>query len=215
MRKIALVLSLVFTFTSFAGVRFSGKKINQDDLLTIIDEGIGRDNTCLDEYLTREKQLKKFLIWTPPIAAVGLPVAVYSGGATAAGLALATANTGWGAIAFVALGAYGAGIAVIGVFIGLETAKAIEFANTRRIVNLITASQNDILDHRVIKKFIKRYNKKYGVLLTAKEVASRVIELDESGRLCDGEVTNKLGNKRLRKRLAKRRHILRFIHSNG
>jgi hypothetical protein len=216
MKKAILFLSLIFTFTSFASPELKTIQYDQEQVLDAINNQIGEHNTCLDEYLLRERQLKKFLIWAPPLTIVGVPVAAYTGGVLAAGVASAAGVSGWGALGYAIAGVVVPAAGVAATFLTLETIKAIQFANTRKMSKIIIASQEGLLESRVLKRLTRRYNSKYpNDNLSSKQIAEVVVSLDERGALCNGEIRNTLGASKLRKLLARRSHLMKYIHNNS
>ena len=133
MNKLALILSLVFTFTSssavFASISTSSTMVavnyDQQEVIEMVDNNIGADMTCLDEYLTREQQLKRFLIWAPPAAVVGVPATFAVTGLGSALLVNALNVGGWDAIGYTLMGAVGGGFVALGSFVALETIKGL------------------------------------------------------------------------------------------
>jgi hypothetical protein len=215
MKKIILFLSLCFTATSFASIQLKTLQIDQEMVIDTIKNQIGEQNTCLDEYLLREKQLKKFLIWAPPLTIVGVPVVAYTGGLVAAGVASAAGVSGWGAMGYAIVGVVVPATGVAVSFLTLETIKAVQFANTRKMTKIIIASQEGLLDSKVIRRLTKRYNTKYpNDNLSSSELAEIVVSLDNRGDLCNGEIRNKSGASKLRQLLARRSHLMKYIHNN-
>lgn len=214
MKNLLLVFSLIFTTFAYSQDKVEGINFNQAEVIQILDQNIGVDQTCLDEYLTREQQLKKFLIWAPPATLVATPVAFMAGGYTAAFISSTLFYGGWDAIAYTILGAVGSGAAVIGSFITLETIKGIQFANMRKMTNLITASHANLFDSKALYRLNRRYNKKYPIdNITVEDLAATIITLDETGMLCDGEVRGNLEAKKLKHKLARRRDLIKYIHN--
>jgi hypothetical protein len=100
-------------------------------------------------------------------------------------------------------------------FLTLETLKAVQFANTRKMTKIIIASQEGLLDSRVMRRLTKRYNSKFpDDNLSSSDLAERIVKLDERGDLCNGEIRNNLGSSKLRQLLSRRSHLMKYIHDN-
>jgi hypothetical protein len=213
-----LLLSLVLTFSvslSFAGTQYEAQKYDEKQVIEFVDSNIGSNNTCADDYLIRQNYLKKFLIWAPPITVVGAPTAFIIGGYTAAGLSTLAGVGGWSALGYTILGAFGSGFAALGTFTVMEISNGVEFINNQKMLNIITAANSNTLDHKAFVNFVNSYNKKFANnQKDATELAQIVTRLDQSARLCNGEVRGYVNPKNLKYSLAKRRHLIRFIGNN-
>ena len=161
MKNLFIVLSLIFSMMTFAQEKIEGINFNQDEVVQTIDESIGFEQTCLDEYLLREKQLKRFLIWAPPATLVATPAAFMVGGYTAAFISSTLLMGGWDALGYIILGAVGSGVAVVGTFLTMETIKGIQFAQMRRMTNIIVASHANRFDSKALYRLNRKYNKRY------------------------------------------------------
>lgn len=215
MKNLFLILTLIFSTLSFAQNSVEAINFDQDKVIEVVDKSIGEDLTCLDEYLLREKQLKRFLIWAPPATLVGAPVAFVAAGYTSAAIATAAGASGWNAIGYTILGAFGAGAAAVGTFLTMETVKGIQFASMRRMTNLIVASHTNRYDSKALYRLNKKYNRKYPQdNITTQDLASAIVMLDETGMLCDGEVRGNLESKKLKHKLARRKDLIKYIHNN-
>lgn len=214
--NLMIILSVFGSTASFATSEISAVNFDGDKVLELVQENIGANNTCLDDYIKREKQLRRFLIWAPPLVVPAVPAAFYGGAyVTAATLSYVGAGGGWNGLVYTILGGTIAGLTTTGVFLTLEVVKGIEFAAMRRMTNLITASQARNYEHKSVKKYVKKYNKLYPAdELTTHELVDRVIDLDSSGKLCDGSVRGKANPRKLKHKLAKRKHLLSYIYLN-
>lgn len=214
MKIMTLCMAASLSFSSFASVSFKDKEINYESVNTVIQNEIGASETCLDEFLTREQQLRRFLIWAPPATVVAAPVAGLGGALIGSGLASAAGATGWAGLGYTIFGSLAGGVAVVGTFVGLETYKAIEFSNNRYMVNLVTAVRSQNYEHKTLKKFLKKYHKKYSDDQVSDERIIEMIEyLDRSESLCNGVVRETRSDK-LKKKLARKRHLLKYLHNH-
>ena len=214
---LSLILLISFSFNAFAEYKIEGIEIDYDLTQSLITSHIGKDQTCLDEYLTREQQLKKFLIWAPPVALVGVPASFAAAGFIAGAISGALGLSGWNAIGYTVGAAFGAGIISAGTFVTLEVTKGIQFANMRKMTNLINASHNSLYESKALYKLYKKYNRKFPEdAMSVKDLAATVVMLDETGLLCDGEVREKEDPDpvKLKHKLARRKDLIKYIHYN-
>lgn len=211
MYKLSIIFTIFFSLCANANYSYTDININELEAQKVISNQIQSDRTCLDEYLQRQSELKKFLIWAPPIALVATPTATLVG--AYGSLTIASIFTsGWDQLGYMILGGLGSGVAVAGTFIFKQTSKGIEFANTKRMSAIITAAHSRNYQNKKYKKFVKRYNRKYSAKpKTQEELADHIIDLDESGDLCNGKVRGYINPKNLKYSLAKRRHLMKYI----
>lgn len=206
-----LLLAFMFSFTAKASFSAQSLFLNENNILVHVSNEIGNANTCIDEYLVRQKKLKKFLIWAPPVTIVAAPAAGLVGGFATAALTNAAGISGWSALGYTILGVAGPGIAVLGTFTTLEVAKGIEYHNNNKMIAIITASHNRVYDHKLLIKLAKKYNRQNpNSVMDVQELAETIVNLDIAGKLCNGEVRG-TRHLKLKKRLAKRRHILNYL----
>lgn len=219
--KLLFTLSMMIQF-SFAGV-LSSKEIKQKSVdynesrnyvETIIDESIGKENTCLDEYILREQQLKKWLIWAPPLGIIGTPVAAFGAGAVTGVIVNAAGVTGWNGLGWVLGGALlGFTVGTVAT-LGITTVSAVKFYNNRELLKLIVESHQDDMQYtKKLHKFLKKYNKSWPSdemdIDTFKGAISRY---DSDGSLCDGSMRNTDLNYKLKHRIARKWDLLNQIH---
>lgn len=214
MKIMKFIVLFSFSFNLIASDSFKGVEISYKNVESLFTNEIDPETTCLDEYLTRESQLRKFLIWAPPSTVVAAPAGFMIGGYSAVALSGAAGVTGWAGLGYAVLGAGIGGLGVLGTFVGLETAKAIEFYNNRYMINLITAIRVDNLEHKSVLNFLNKFRSKYPRSpLSDEDIFQSILELDSDARLCDGVVRGSSSSK-LKKKLARKRHLLKYINSN-
>lgn len=219
MRAIILSFALLFNFMAFSmtsgSTKGAEKKSSYDDALEFVQANYDLDQTCLDDYIKREKKLKKILIWAPPLTLVGAPASFYIGGTIAGYLSVWAGAEGWSAIGYAVLGAYGAFLSSVGIFTFVETTRGFEFAGNRFIMNVVSSLLQNDRDSKPVKKFLKKYRRKYknDTNISDDDILDKVLELDQTGLLCSGKLRKNEG-KSLRKRLARRTHIQKYIHRN-
>ena len=209
------IMTFLISTLTLANEEMSDIDIDYQLSSSIIKTEIGVESTCMDEYLTRDQQLRKFLFWAPPITVVAAPAGFMIGGYATAGASSLLGISGWSALGNTIAGAALGGVGVIGTFITLETIKAIELGKNRFIMRVVTAIKSEDYQNKKLVKFLKKYRKKYpqDSNLSDSEIRSIVADLDYNGALCNGEVTGKDSTK-LRKLLAKRKSLQRYIHEN-
>lgn len=212
MKNLSLLFVFLFSFSTYAKVKVSDVELPYNEINSIIRTDIGDDNTCLDEFIQREQQLRKFLIWAPPATIVAAPVTLVVSAYSAAFISNAVGVTGWAGLGYAIGGAMIGGASVIGSFIGLETAKAIEFSNNRYMIKLIVSIHNREFSKQT-SNFIKRYRSKFpnDIQHTDEDILHLIEDLDFNGALCNGVVTGKTN--KFKKKLARRRHLLNYIHN--
>jgi hypothetical protein len=215
MRLMTVLLFMVFSFSNMAFADLAEPVLNEEYLLQEVESQVDTGSTCLDDYLKRQAQVRKFLIWAPPTTVVAAPAAFMVGGYTAAFISSTLLQQGWAALGYTILGAFGSGVGVIGTFIVLETSRGIEYANNNKMLELIAASHAQEYKNKRLMKFTKRFNEKYAEKeKSVEEIAQIVSELDTQSILCNGEARGIKNPKNLKYSLAKQRHLLKYI-ANG
>lgn len=214
MKVMTLCVAIVFSFSSYASISFSEQEIDYEKADTVIQNEIGPEQTCLDEYLVREQELRRFLIWAPPTTVVTAPVSALGGALVGSVFAHAAGATGWAGLGYTIFGSLIGGTAVVGTFIGLETHKAIEFSNNRYMINLIASVRAQNYQQKTVQKFLRKYRKKFSEDQMSDQRLFDIIEdLDSSGMLCNG-VVRETNSTKLKKKLARKRHLFKYIHNN-
>tara|TARA_Y100000780_G_scaffold232300_1_gene262513 strand:- start:237 stop:926 length:690 start_codon:yes stop_codon:yes gene_type:complete len=190
------------------GLEESTKVIEQ-----VLEQDIGMDNTCLDEYLNREKELRNWLIWTPPLAIAATPAAAVAGGFIGGGIAKALTIGGWDALGYAIGGGmvgFGAGIVA---FVSIEVVSGVRFYYNRQLIHLITESNSNNLEGENLNEFLADYKDTYPSDHIDGELFSKaIIDLDSSGRLCDGSLLGNENPTELKYMLAGEAEIFSTIH---
>jgi thiamine pyrophosphate-dependent acetolactate synthase large subunit-like protein len=209
--KLVMSLMLILSLNAFSQERTTA--INEDHALNVLGQVLAPSETCMDEYLTRSKQLKRFLIWAPPVSVVGAAGMAYGGGALGVALTSATAD-GFAALANALGGAFLGGGSVLITFAAFETVKAIQYARNKNTIELIANSYANNLDNKRIVKFVKKYNRKYPMdKLNAGTLATFIRDFDGRGLLCDNTIRMNSKTKKLKHKLARRKDIISYLHS--
>jgi hypothetical protein len=231
-KYIILLLSLgLLSFSVHGDVRIGNKKVVRS-VKKILNAGkIDVDRTCLDEYVARNRQLWKKMGLGPittfgGIAGTGIAVGTGVGAAMGTGGAAASSSVTLGALIGGAAGGW-IGLGIGGVaFIAYEGTQIARFVKNNQIIRLISNSRDKIYESDNIKKFMKKYLKKHPKdkkFLDEKKFGHLVVELDESGALCDGSLVKARGFRKLIKKkkkvpskladfLANRKEIITHIH---
>lgn len=210
-----LMLSAPVYAQSSTDVEVVESKLKIKEIKQLVGSQIPTSDTCLDELLLRRNELSKKL-WLTPITG-----AAEIGGGTAIGLGVGAiiAHTmvadGWaqlGALIGGGLLGFAAGSAV---FITGTTVNVVKFANNDRLIKWVAEARltagGDATD-----KMLKKYNKTYkNDRATEEDLARIIVDLDKSGKLCDGSIVApkrfKKG-KKLKQRLANKTEIFKKIH---
>jgi hypothetical protein len=176
-------------------------------------ETINPETTCLDEYLKRRKQLIIKLSAAPVTVAVGTAASFYGGALAGAGAAYVIQPDGWGALTYVVGGAF-LGVAAGAVSTTADTvATAVQLRNVNLIIQTLASHHMDRESDKV-EKLYSKYLKKSERDLDQQEFVKRLVELDVSGKLCDGSLVKqtlvKLGPK-LAFKVAKVKGLVRGV----
>ena len=169
------------------------------------------EETCLDEYVSRNIYLKKFIVYAPPTTVLSLSVGSYAYFMGLTGLlTLAPSEllyvTGFGLW-------YLATPVILGTAITLEVRNSIEYFRNRSVIRLIDALRLNEPSDKYVRKFLKKFRKKHPESnLTDDQVFSEILRLDKGGGLCNGELTGSNSNK-IRKLLAKNKHLYKYLGS--
>jgi hypothetical protein len=171
-------------------------------------EQVGAENTCLDEYLKRRRNLiigsSLGTVWGPGT------VAVAGAGGFAIGYGAAvTGSYGLGGIFLPIVGMYLGGFVGLAAFLGVETALIVNLLQINSQIKLVY--QSHLGQGNKLERFTSKLNKKTESIVAADQIAAMIVEADTKGMLCDGSLRKKKGKKSLRKRLAKKRHLKNYI----
>lgn len=179
-------------------------RISTREVKKVLNLGdINPEETCLDEYAQRSKNLAIKAGVVPPIAG-----GVWAG----TGFLLASSVTTLaGAILFVAFFAYLVTIpAAIGlvVFEGVSIARLISINKVIRMLAEARGGEGKQLQ-RFYTRFLKTTRGHNNLSLA--QFAEAVVAVDQAGVLCDGSARGNSSNASLKNRLASRRHLLRAV----
>lgn len=200
-----------------------GKNNKIQDARRMMQEGaLNADDTCLDEYLFAQQQYKRMLAF----GAVRRGAVISGSGAVSAGAIAGGAALSYGAgaagAAAVAGSVLGAGATVGAVVAAPIVVATATFSTTKLLqTNYMIKVLRDSYKGRgsslnkFTKKFLRR-NKEARGYMTREEMRQIVLDLDQSGALCDGSMKkqrriHKVRVPRLRQKLAMKKHIYKYI----
>lgn len=155
------------------------------------------DQTCLDEYVKERKRMMKRSLIAPIYGAVGVPLGAGFGGSLGllTGLMLGVDGSvlagGSGALAAMVSGGMVVGTTVaVGAFVAYETVNVTRLIQMNRMIKLV--SESYLGEGEQLSKFYSRLkDKNENFPLSMAEVAARVVELDQSNKLCNGTYTRR------------------------
>ncbi len=196
-------------------VEVVSSKIKIKEIKELVGTQIPKNETCLDEFLARRKELSKKL-WLSPLTG-----AAEIGGGTALGLGVGSiiAHTlvadGWAQLGALLGGGLIGMAAGAGVFITGSTVNIIKFSNNDRLIKWIAEARISNLNS-ISEKMHRKYNRKYkSDNASMEDISNTLLELDKSGTLCDGSIVAprrfKKG-KKLKQRLANKTEIFKKLH---
>lgn len=219
-RLLSFALSaLLITAPSYAqstsDVEVVDSKITIKEIKALVGSQIPKNDTCLDEFLARRKELSTKL-WLSPLTGAA---EIGGGGAVGLGVGAIIAHTlvadGWaqlGALIGGGLIGFAAGTAV---FITGSTVNIVKFANNDRLIKWI-AEARLTAGGKATDKMVKKYNKNYKKdHATQEDLANIIVKLDKSGELCNGSIVapRRFKNgKKLKQRLANKTEFFKKMH---
>jgi stage V sporulation protein SpoVS len=204
--KKIFLLVLIFSVSN----AYSIGRINKiKEARDMIQSGsINSDDTCLDEYLYAQNQLKYMLGLGP----LGAGLVNGAAGAVTLGAIAGISAIGAGAAA-------GAAIAVP-IAVGYGAYSLTKLLQTNYIIKVLSDTHNGKGKslNKFSKKFLRRHKEARGYM-TREHMKETILELDRSGALCDGSLKKvrrikfKAKIPRRRHQLALKRDIYRYINS--
>ena len=165
---------------------FAADEVKIKDVKKLITE-IGPENTCMDEYLKRRTNLIIQLSLTPVTVVAGTYVGAMGVGLAGVGLASALATDKLVGFAF---GLTAGGLAGSGGTISASSIAAVQLADIDRIVKAL-AEQHLNQPGEKSGKLYAKYVKKSENPVDEQTFLGKLLELDNSGNLCDGSMVKK------------------------
>ena len=161
MRKIFLAILLILTLSNslFAQVIVDGT-ISDNAISTYI----GDENTCVDDYLAKERRKRSMLL-------------IPATGTAAWGYALVQAGSFFGPLPAIFIGS---------IVAGAQYSSYLQFRTNSTV---IIAAHMKSYDNKKLKRIFKRYSRKYPEDgLTIEEFSAQLVKVDSSGALCDSSL---------------------------
>ena len=162
------------------------QRVRVRDVKAYYTENFKPEQTCMDEYLARHRQLVTQLILSP------LTLAGFGGfglvGGTYAGVAYGAAtgaNNGWGGLVDAIVGLELGTIAGVASGTFIVTEDIVRLARTDRMLKIIYDALHG--GGLYLAKFRAKYAKKLPEM-NENELAQKIVDADESGALCDGSM---------------------------
>ena len=188
---------------------FAADEVKIKDVKKLITE-IGPENTCMDEYLKRRTNLIIQLSLTPVTVVAGTYVGAMGVGLAGVGLASALATDKLVGFAF---GLTVGGLAGSGGTISASSIAAVQLADIDRIVKAL-AEQHLNQPGEKSGKLYAKYVKKSENPVDEQTFLGKLLELDNSGNLCDGSMVKKprlASGRRLKHKLARSKQLAEKI----
>jgi hypothetical protein len=229
MKAKLFVLLTIFSFNSFAtpaapvelsedieiitdDENFAPSKIKISDVKELLGS-MNPDATCMDEYLKRRRQLIVKLSLSPITIVGGTAAATFGGAFSGSMLALLLVSPSGGAyvepLKYLLLGGfYGFAAGSAGTITDTNMA-AFQLADIDTLLKTL-AEQYRNESGKKSQKAYERFAKKQEDPLSKEEFLSKLMEMDASGKLCDGSMVKqsriKIGSK-LKYQVARTKHL--------
>lgn len=218
----ALALVGLVSFNSFAAIEIPDHSeiildeeviemphVKIEDVKELISN-MGAENTCMDEYLKRRKQLIVKLSLSPATIVAGTYVGTIGVGLLGVGVASALAvDPLAGVILGMGVGFFGTGTGTI-----TDTSiTAFQLADIDRILKALAEQHLNQPGKKSAKLFAK-YAKKSETPVNEQQFFEKLLELDQNGELCDGSLVKKprlASGKRLKHKIARSKHLASSI----
>lgn len=173
-------------------------------------ESLGTDNTCMDEYLQRRRQLITKLSLSPVTIVGGTYVSLFAGGVLGLGAAIVTNTvTGVDPLIYVAYGIIGGGLVTGTATVTDSSLAAFQLADIDTILKALAEQHLDRAGKKS-QKLYERYSNGAENASSPEIFFTKLMQFDANGQLCDGSITKKNSN-RLKKRLARTKHLRQTI----
>ncbi len=181
-----------------------GKKKIVKNVRNLLKSGeLDSSRTCLDEFIERDRKLKRVMGFGIPGVGGGLPIL---GGA--AGAAIGSSVSGGAAFLGLWAGAFIGGVTAPAGLLAYEAVALGIFVKNRFLIKVISNARDG--GGRSLKRFRKSFYRNYGDVheVIEGDIARLILEADETGVLCDGSLNKVLKGK---KRPAWNREIYKYL----
>jgi hypothetical protein len=211
MKTIMFMILALSSFTLYAD-DIEGKKIPVKEIKAYV-KTINPDSTCLDEFLKRRNQLIIKLSASPAVLVAGTAGSLY-GGALAGAAAVKIIQPGpWLDLGYVVGGAF---LGAAGGAVSISADTVVTAVRLRNLNLVIQGVASELMNRETEKVQIlhEKYSKRSERDLDQQEFLKRLMDLDASGKLCDGSLVKqpkiKLGPK-LAFKVAKLKNIVQAV----
>lgn len=172
------------------------------------------ESTCLDDYLKRRTQLITKLALIPVTSVAGVIGSAYAGGLAGLGTAMVVGAKDWSALGFLIVGA-GAGGFISSAYVLYDGTKStMDMIDNNLMLKALAEQHLNVSGPKTEKLYQKYVKKNASDDLTKEEFASKLLELDASGALCDASMVKqpklKVGFK-LKYKLAKSKDLIKSL----
>ena len=221
-KALALALGCLFSLNSFAAVEIPESAEIMLDEETIespairikavkeLIASVGPENTCMDEYLKRRKQLIIKLSLSPVTIVAGTYAATLGGAFVGLGVVYVT---GIDPFAGVILGMLGTGLATgVGTLANTNIA-AFQLADVDRILKTLAELRLNQPGKKSAKLYAK-YARSSKNPVDEQTFQDKLLELDNSGNLCDGSMVKKpilASGRKLKHKIARSKQLAEKI----
>jgi len=225
MKLQCLVLASLLSFSAFANssnlqvIDENMEIVNENENLEVpkiriaevkaLIKKIGTDNTCMDEYLQRRRQLIAKLAFSPVTIVGGTYASLFVGAFAGLGVAIIANATYMDPLIYIAYGGLGAGLATGVATITDTSLTAFQLADIDTILKSL-AEQHLNQAGKKSEQLYERYLKGSEAPASPEVFFAKLMDFDGNGQLCDGSLTKKDSYK-LKKRLARTKHLRNAI----
>jgi hypothetical protein len=181
------ILALVVAFTHFQIRADDGvKRIPMKEIKAYV-ETMNPDSTCMDELIKRRKQLGLKLGLTPVTTPLVSAASMYGGALSGALAAEVVRPGGMASLGYLVGGAFFGFVGGAGAISVDITKAAVQLNYVNLLIQTLGSYYMGISSERV-SELHERYLRRSVRDLDQREFLSRLVELDSSGRLCDGSL---------------------------
>ena len=163
------------------------QRVHVRDIRAYYTENLKPENTCIDEYLSRHRQLVTDLFLSP-LTLVGFGAGGLYGGAFAGaayGAQVGGAN-GWAGLIDAVVGLEFGALAGVASGTFIVTEDIVRLARTDRMLKIIYDARHG--GGLYLAKFREKYRRTLPSDMNESELARKIVDADESGALCNGSM---------------------------
>ena len=179
-----------------------------------ISKSLGKDASCLDDYLKRRSQLIAKLSVVPVTATVGVMGSAWTGIYAGLYTAVALGINDWSGIGYMIVGGAAGTVASAGFVIYDTTKSVLNMMDNNLMIKTLAEQHSNQSGPKTEQLYQKYVKNNADTDLTKEEFVTKLMELDASGALCDGSLVAqprfKLGFK-LKYKLAKSKDLSKVM----